>query len=223
MAVYPLYPIMASVGDDETLRLWDLNQKQMILNKSLGTQATSLQFSPDGGYLVVGLINGVMLVLDSKIEKRNFGNYSQQYDLPSLEVVMSPKAAKASIVAMKFSFSGEFLAVSFNNEYNEEQIREEQAKSRMNINDLDGANHGGGKRGKDQDIGSREPSFVLVYVNRQSIKNPGYKLNSEEPYVEFSKIVLPLAEYQSSPYIRSLLAVTSLDFSQEADFLQMIV
>lgn len=62
------------------------------------------------------------------------------------------------------------------------------------------------------DIGSREPSFVLVYVNRQSLKNPGYKLNTEEPYVEFAKVVLPLAEYQPSAYIRSLLAVTHMDF-----------
>lgn len=27
VAVYPLYPIMASVGDDETLRFWDLQKK----------------------------------------------------------------------------------------------------------------------------------------------------------------------------------------------------
>ena len=37
VAVYPLYPIMASVGDDETLRFWDLQKKQLILSKSLGT------------------------------------------------------------------------------------------------------------------------------------------------------------------------------------------
>lgn len=36
-AVYPLYPIMASVGDDETLRFWDMQKKQLILSKSLGT------------------------------------------------------------------------------------------------------------------------------------------------------------------------------------------
>lgn len=35
--VYPLYPIMASVGDDETLRFWDLNKKQIIVSKNLGT------------------------------------------------------------------------------------------------------------------------------------------------------------------------------------------
>ena len=44
-------------------------------------------------------------------------------------------------------------------------------------------------------IGDREPSFVLVYVNRQSVKNPGYKLNSDQPYVDFTKIILPLREY----------------------------
>ena len=105
-----------------------MNQKQMILNKSLGTQATALAFSPDGALLVVGLINGVMLVLDSKIEKTPFGTFALQYDLPKLEVVMSPKAAKASIVALKFSFSGEYLAVSFNNEHNVDKLKEEQAQ-----------------------------------------------------------------------------------------------
>lgn len=75
VAVYPLYPIMASVGDDETLRFWDLQKKQLILSKSLGTQASSLAFSPDSSFLIVGLVNGVMLVLESKIEKLSFGTY----------------------------------------------------------------------------------------------------------------------------------------------------
>ena len=75
MAVYPLYPIMASVADDETLRFWDLEKKQLILSKGLGTQASALAFSPDSSFLVVGLVNGVMLVLESKIEKMTFGTY----------------------------------------------------------------------------------------------------------------------------------------------------
>lgn len=117
-AVYPLYPIMASVGDDETLRFWDMEKKQLILSKSLGTQASCLAFSPDSSFLVVGLINGVMLVLESKIEKLNFGSYLEEYTLPALEVIMSPKVSRASIIAIKFSYKGDFLAVSFNNEYN---------------------------------------------------------------------------------------------------------
>lgn len=69
---------------------------------------------------MIGLINGVMLVLESKIEKLNFGSYMQEYTLPALEVIMSPKVAKAAILALKFSYKGDYLAVSFNNEYNEE-------------------------------------------------------------------------------------------------------
>ena len=45
------------------------------------------------------------------------------------------------------------------------------------------------------DIGSREPSFVIIYVNRHSLKNPGIRVNSEDPYVQLTKIVLPLADY----------------------------
>lgn len=62
-----------------------------------------------------------MLVLESKIEKMNFGTYMEEYTMPTLEVLLSPKEAKSAIVCMKFSYRGDFLAVSFNNEYREEQ------------------------------------------------------------------------------------------------------
>lgn len=63
-----------------------------------------------------------MLVLDSKIDKLNFGTYMEEYTLPTLEVLISPKESKSSIVCIRFSFKGDFLAVSFNNEYTEEQM-----------------------------------------------------------------------------------------------------
>lgn len=65
--INPNYPILASVGDDETLRFWDLVKKQIIVSKYLGVQATSVAYSPEGSFLVVGLINGIFLILDAKI------------------------------------------------------------------------------------------------------------------------------------------------------------
>ena len=59
-----------------------------------------------------------MLVLESKVEKLNFGTYLEEYTLPALEVIMSPKVSRASIISIKFSYKGDFMAVSFNNEYN---------------------------------------------------------------------------------------------------------
>jgi WD40 repeat protein len=64
VAIYPKFPVLASVGDDETLRLWDMDRKTLWLSKNLGTQATNLAFSPEGGFLIIGLVNGVTLILE---------------------------------------------------------------------------------------------------------------------------------------------------------------
>jgi len=45
------------------------------------------------------------------------------------------------------------------------------------------------------EIGNREPSFVMIYANRLSAKNPGIKLNSKDPYIKLMKLVLPLADF----------------------------
>lgn len=41
----------------------------MIYSKYLGMEATALAYSPDGAYLAVGLINGVVLILDAKLDR----------------------------------------------------------------------------------------------------------------------------------------------------------
>ena len=37
-------------------------------------------------------------------------------------------------------------------------------------------------------------SFVLIYVNKLSEKNPGVQLTSKDPYVKMQKIQIPLNE-----------------------------
>ena len=75
-----------------------------------------MAFSPDGSYLAVGLVNGVFLLLESKIEKLNFGTYMEEYQAPTLDVIMSPKESKSAVIAIKFSYKGDFLAISYDNE-----------------------------------------------------------------------------------------------------------
>ena len=47
----------------------------------------------------------------------NFGTYLEEYNPPTLGVVMCPKDSRSAVVALRFSNHGDFLAVSFNNEY----------------------------------------------------------------------------------------------------------
>jgi len=121
-----------------------------------------------------------MLVLEAKIGRLNFGSYMEEYSLPSLDVKMSPKEAKSAVIAIKFSFRGDFLAVSFNNETRED------------------------KDARASELGALEPSFVQIYVNRISNKNPDSKSGiSGDPYVKFLKVTLPLAEFQSNKILRT--------------------
>ena len=143
-----------------------------------------MAFSPDGAYLCVGLINGVLLVLEAKIEKLNYGSYMEEYKYPSLEVKMNPKEAKAAVIAIRFSFRGDFMAVSYNNETREDLKGKSDFKA--------------------AEVGAVEPSFVMIYVNRISSKNPDNLKNelSSDPYVKMSKIVLPLGDFVASKALR---------------------
>ena len=42
--------------------------------------------------------------------------------MPTLDIVMSPKEAKASVTCIKFSYKGDYLAVGFNNEFREDNF-----------------------------------------------------------------------------------------------------
>ena len=96
---------------------WDINKKICLVSKNLGTQATCLDFSPDGRYLAIGLNNGVFMVLESYIDRLGFGTYMEEYVMPTLSVIMCPKESNSSVVGIKYSFKGDFLAVSYNNEF----------------------------------------------------------------------------------------------------------
>jgi hypothetical protein len=58
-------------------------------------------------------------------------------------------------------------------------------------------------------------------VNKQSDKNPGLSMTSKDPYVKMQKVQIPLQEYQSNAAIRSKLAITKLDFSDDDRYIEI--
>lgn len=196
LSVNTKYPLFVTVGDDETIRLWDIRKRVVLLTKNLGAKATSVAFHPDGDFLSVGLPNGILLLLDSKMKKLNYGTYEEEFDLPSLDIIMNPKESKGAVIAIKFSSRGDFLAVSFDNE-----------KVSGTAGDIRSSKF--------------DSSFVQLYVNRHSSKALSYPSNSKNLYVKAYKIVLPIADFHSAVESRSSTAVTQMDFTDDDNFLQM--
>lgn len=168
---------MVSVGDDESLRLWDLEKNTLIWKKHLGKKATAIAYSPNGDFLVLGMADGHIIVMDAKLDKIP---ETDEYVIPSFDFNMRPKEGKASVIALKYSFQGEFLAISYNNEYRESDFEAKDG----NI------------------VASGEPSFVMIYVNRNSSRNFHSKIGNRDPYFKFMKLVLPLSDFQASASLR---------------------
>ncbi len=56
-------PVVATCGDDCTLRLWDTDERVMMACYNLGKAARACEFSPDGNHLAVGCKDGSFIVL----------------------------------------------------------------------------------------------------------------------------------------------------------------
>ena len=66
LAIHPSAPICASCGGDKTIRTWDLIQGCMILTtKPLAQDMRAIDYSPNGRMLICGVMNGMVLLLDS--------------------------------------------------------------------------------------------------------------------------------------------------------------
>lgn len=98
--------MLISAGDDETLRIWDLEKHSLLYSKHMGSQITAIAYSPDGAYLAVGFISGVLFVLDAKLDRIKYddGTASKEFMIPNLKPLMTPKESQTAIVCIKYSF-----------------------------------------------------------------------------------------------------------------------
>jgi len=123
--------------------LFDTNENTLLLVKYLGNTPTAIKFSPDGSLLVIGFMNGDVILFDYKIDKNTYGKVGEKYELPQLNLTASLKDAdtRTPVLNIEFSPKADFLAVSYDN-------------GRSSSKEFEG-----GKQEK-------EGSFIRIYYNK---------------------------------------------------------
>ncbi|GMI35601.1 hypothetical protein TrCOL_g7595, partial [Triparma columacea] len=104
----PMKSEVATVGDDGTLRLWDLKARGLRAGESvldLAGMARAVCYSPDGKLIAVGFGGSV-----GKGRQKCDGEYAV-YDAETLALVHKAKDSKEWIQDLKFSPDGKTLAV----------------------------------------------------------------------------------------------------------------
>ena len=66
-SLHPTQPILASVGDDQQLLIWNSEANCILGQKYLKQRATCCKFSPDGDILVIGFQNGQITLIDMQV------------------------------------------------------------------------------------------------------------------------------------------------------------
>jgi len=107
LAVHPMKQEYCTVGDDKTVRVWDLVTKHLVKMTTLDTPARAVSYAPDGDFIVVGLggdeettglskKDGAFVILNEA----------------DLTIVYEAKDAKAAVLDAKFAPNGDALALS---------------------------------------------------------------------------------------------------------------
>lgn len=93
--VHPSDHQICTVGDDSTIRIWDVPSRRLFVSRALGAQARSVAYHPDGTHISVGLSGGGIVILSSD----------------SLDTVHLRKDREQPIGVLKYSPNGQYLAV----------------------------------------------------------------------------------------------------------------
>lgn len=107
LAMNPTKPEFCTVGDDHSVRLWDIKTKTLLKMVMLDTMARCCSYSPDGQVIVVGLgarIPGVA-------RQKKMGAFVV-LEATDLTIVHEARDSKEPISQLRFSQDGKTLAIA---------------------------------------------------------------------------------------------------------------
>lgn len=101
LATHPGEHQMCTVGDDCTVRVWDVASRRMVMVRDLGAKGRSVAYHPDGSQIAIGLAGGGLVVLSAD----------------SLDTIHAKKDREEPIHELKYSPNGQYLGVGSHDNY----------------------------------------------------------------------------------------------------------
>jgi WD40 repeat protein/Ca2+-binding EF-hand superfamily protein len=106
LAIHPSKPEFCTVGDDMTVRVWDLPTRKLIRMTNIDTPARAVAYAPNGEKILIGLGDDVKTVKKTKTGAFIVMNEAD------LTIIHETRDSKKWITDVKFSPNGSIIAVA---------------------------------------------------------------------------------------------------------------